>query len=141
MIIASQRRFQTRKKKRVGVSRRHRADPLSPFSLGGAFRNSDNRGHRIGTVFACSDATSGEGAQPRFHPGLDSISQPATRREGALVAAVDFISPALEAAVGVMRSTVLNKLSHTGASGLVSAEVKAAIDTVEQVYAHGFPKI
>ncbi|MBI4027998.1 MAG: hypothetical protein HY360_23640 [Verrucomicrobia bacterium] len=38
-----------------------------------------------------------------------------------------------------MRSTVLNRLSHAGASGLVPSEVAAAISTVEGVFAHEFP--
>jgi hypothetical protein len=52
----------------------------------------------------------------------------------------DFVPLALEIAVDAMRSTVLNKLSHTGASGLVYAEVASAITTVESVLAHDFPK-
>ena len=39
-----------------------------------------------------------------------------------------------------LRSTVLNRLSHTGALGLVQAEVGAAIQTVEKVISHPFPK-
>lgn len=52
----------------------------------------------------------------------------------------DFVPAALETAVDTMRSTVLNKLSHTGASGLVHIEVATAITTVESVFAHPFPK-
>jgi energy-coupling factor transporter ATP-binding protein EcfA2 len=52
----------------------------------------------------------------------------------------DFVSVALESAVDTMRSTVLNKLSHAGASGLVQSEVANAIATVENVFAHPFPK-
>jgi len=55
--------------------------------------------------------------------------------------APDFVSPALETAVETMRSTVLNKLSHTGASGLVSSEVATAIATVANVLSHDFPKV
>jgi len=51
----------------------------------------------------------------------------------------DFIPAALESAVETMRSTVLNKLTHTGATGLVHSEVATAIATVESVFAHGFP--
>jgi energy-coupling factor transporter ATP-binding protein EcfA2 len=50
----------------------------------------------------------------------------------------DFVPADLAAAVETMRSTVLNKLSHTGTSGLVSAEVGAAIQTVEDVCLHDF---
>lgn len=60
------------------------------------------------------------------------------RRRGAQVP--DFVPTTLETAVDTMRSTVLNRLSHTGASGLVSAEVAIAITTVEQVLSHPFPK-
>ncbi len=52
----------------------------------------------------------------------------------------DFVPAALETAVDTMRSTVLNKLSHTGASGLVHIEVATAIATVENVIAHPCPK-
>ncbi len=53
----------------------------------------------------------------------------------------DFVPPALEQAVETMRSTVLNKLSHSGSSGLVSPEVAAALVTVRAVMDHTFPKI
>lgn len=59
------------------------------------------------------------------------------RAEGAQVP--DFVPAALETAVETMRSTVLNKLSHTGASGLVKSEVATAITTVKHVFDHGFP--
>ncbi len=52
----------------------------------------------------------------------------------------NFVPPALETAVDTMRSTVLNKLTHTGASGLVHSEVATAIKTVETVLAHQFAK-
>lgn len=52
----------------------------------------------------------------------------------------DFIPSDLESEVETMRSTVLNKLSHTGASGLVSEEVAAAINTVLKIHKHSFPK-
>lgn len=60
------------------------------------------------------------------------------RRRGGQV--TDLVPATLETAVDTMRSTMLNKLSHTGASGLVSAEVATAITTVEQVLSHPFPK-
>jgi energy-coupling factor transporter ATP-binding protein EcfA2 len=52
----------------------------------------------------------------------------------------NFVPDNLTADVETMRSTVLNKLSHTGTSGLVRAEVAAAIATVESIFAHPFPK-
>ena len=52
----------------------------------------------------------------------------------------DFVPAPLEQSVETMRSTVLNKLSHTGSSGLVQSEVAAAIITVENLCAHTFPK-
>lgn len=52
----------------------------------------------------------------------------------------DFVPGVLETAVETMRSTVLNKLSHGGASGLVRSEVAVAIATVESVLKHDFPK-
>lgn len=52
----------------------------------------------------------------------------------------DFVPAALETAVETMRSTVLNKLSHTGASGLVRSEVTDAITTVENIFNHPFPE-
>src|SRR5207302_8957576 len=60
------------------------------------------------------------------------------KAKGAPIA--DFVPDNLMEAVETMRSTVLNKLSHTGASGLVRAEVAAAIGTVENIFAHPFPK-
>lgn len=60
------------------------------------------------------------------------------RAKGAQVP--DFIPVVLETDVGTMRSTVLNRLSHTGSSGLVHSEVATAIATVEKVCAHPFPK-
>ncbi len=60
------------------------------------------------------------------------------RDKGSVVS--DFVPPDLEQLVVTMRSTVLNKLSHTGSSSLVRAEVQAAIDTVEKMHQHGFPK-
>ena len=52
----------------------------------------------------------------------------------------DFVPTDLKIAVETMRSTVLNKLSHTGASGLVHSEVATAITTVESVCVHQFPQ-
>lgn len=73
----------------------------------------------------------------------DGILQRQRKREtdranGSTVS--DFLPQALEQTVETMRSTVLNRLSHTGSSGLVAAEVSAAIATVEQVHQHSFPK-
>ena len=62
----------------------------------------------------------------------------AQRAKGTQVA--DFVPRALEIAVDTMRSTVLNRLSHAGASGLVRSEVATAITTVESVFTHQFPK-
>ena len=59
------------------------------------------------------------------------------RKKGSMVP--DFVPPALEGAVETMRSTVLNKLSHAGASGLVHSEVATAITTVQSVCSHDFP--
>jgi energy-coupling factor transporter ATP-binding protein EcfA2 len=61
------------------------------------------------------------------------------RQKGSQVP--DLVPSPLESAVETMRSTVLNRLSHGGASGLVQAEVGAAVQTVEKVIAHGFPKV
>ncbi len=55
-------------------------------------------------------------------------------------ASPDFVSPTLATQVETMRSTVLNQLSHAGAPGLVSADVRFALQTVEQVINHTFPK-
>ncbi|HZM03537.1 MAG TPA: AAA family ATPase [Candidatus Saccharimonadales bacterium] len=61
------------------------------------------------------------------------------RKRGSQVP--DFVPSALEGAVEIMRSTVLNKLSHSGASGLVPSEVATAIATVGNVFSHSFPKV
>jgi len=61
------------------------------------------------------------------------------REKGSTVP--DFVQSVLEKDVETLRSTVLNKLSHTGASGLVKSEVQAALDTVKSVHVHNFPKI
>ncbi|MFP4351219.1 MAG: AAA family ATPase [Puniceicoccaceae bacterium] len=52
----------------------------------------------------------------------------------------DFVPQSLEQAVETMRSTVLNRLSHSGSSGLVAVEVSAAISTVGQLHQHTFPR-
>jgi energy-coupling factor transporter ATP-binding protein EcfA2 len=51
-----------------------------------------------------------------------------------------FVPKTLEGAVETMRSTVLNKLSHAGSPELVQSEVAAAINTVQSVFDHDFPK-
>ncbi len=51
----------------------------------------------------------------------------------------DFVPAQLEADVEAMRSTVLNQLSHAGAPGLVVADVRDAIQTVEAFQIHNFP--
>lgn len=53
---------------------------------------------------------------------------------------LDFISRSLVAEVESMRSNVLNALSHANSPGLNKAEVKDAIDTVEKLQKHSFPK-
>jgi energy-coupling factor transporter ATP-binding protein EcfA2 len=53
-------------------------------------------------------------------------------------AVADFIPMALISDVEVVRSNVLNKLSHAGSSSLVTAEVRTAIATVERLIAHDF---
>lgn len=63
----------------------------------------------------------------------------AQRAKGSVVP--DLVPAALEKEVDVMRSTVLNKLSHTGSSGLVASEVAGALATVKEVHDHKFPKI
>lgn len=61
------------------------------------------------------------------------------RAKGSVVP--DLVPAALEQEVEVMRSTVLNKLSHTGSSGLVTSEVAGALATVKKVHDHEFPKV
>jgi energy-coupling factor transporter ATP-binding protein EcfA2 len=51
---------------------------------------------------------------------------------------VDFIPRLLINDVDVIRSNVLNKLSHFGSSSLVEPEVQAAIDTLDRLIAHTF---
>jgi len=52
----------------------------------------------------------------------------------------EFMPAALLGDVDVIRSNVLNKLSHSGSSSLVAAEVQRAIDTLAQLIAHKFEK-
>jgi hypothetical protein len=40
-----------------------------------------------------------------------------------------------------MRSTVLNQLSRSGASGLKPGDVRDALQTVEAIQNHTFPKV
>ncbi|MDX6765595.1 MAG: AAA family ATPase [Candidatus Methylacidiphilales bacterium] len=63
----------------------------------------------------------------------------AQRAKGSVVP--DLVPAGLEKEVDVMRSTVLNKLSHAGSSGLVASEVAGALTTVKKVHDHQFPKI
>ena len=54
--------------------------------------------------------------------------------------APDFLTAQLEKDVEAIRSTVLNQLSHSGAPGLVRADVEDAIKTVEAFENHTFLK-
>jgi energy-coupling factor transporter ATP-binding protein EcfA2 len=53
----------------------------------------------------------------------------------------DFIAPALMQDVETVRSTVLNRLSHSGSPTLVKSEVKFALDTMKSLAQHTFTKI
>ena len=53
----------------------------------------------------------------------------------------DFIPAALVADVETMRSTILNRLSHTGAPTLVKSEIEFALRTVRTLQGHSFPKV
>jgi len=53
--------------------------------------------------------------------------------------APDFVSASLASRVQTIRTTVLNRLSHSGAHGLVASEVQDAIDTIQNVIRHTFP--
>ena len=53
----------------------------------------------------------------------------------------DFIAPALMQDVETVRSTVLNRLSHSGSPTLVKNEVKFALDTVKTLEHHQFTKL
>jgi hypothetical protein len=50
----------------------------------------------------------------------------------------DFIAPALLNDVETVRSTILNRLSHSGAPGLVTQEVQFALETVKKLQRHQF---
>ncbi len=52
----------------------------------------------------------------------------------------DFVPANLATRVQIIRTNVLNRLSHSGAHGLVTAEVQDAIDTIRDVHNHTFPK-
>lgn len=92
------------------------------------------------------------GIKVPFNPDADTISagvlwdgivlrqreREAQRKKGSKVP--DFVPEALEKEVETMRSTVLNRLSHAGASGLVPSEVAAALGTVAAIFQHKFPK-
>jgi len=52
----------------------------------------------------------------------------------------DFIDPVLMNEVETVRSTVLNRLSHSGTPTLVSSEVKVALETVTKLQRHEFKK-
>lgn len=53
----------------------------------------------------------------------------------------DFIAPALMQDVETVRSTVLNRLSHSGSPTLVKSEVKFALDTMKTLAQHQFTKV
>jgi len=52
----------------------------------------------------------------------------------------DFIAPTLMQDVETVRSTVLNRLSHSGSPTLVKNEVKFALDTMKSLEHHQFSK-
>ncbi len=53
----------------------------------------------------------------------------------------DFIAPALLKDVETVRSTILNRLSHSGVPGLVTKEVQFALETVKRLQQHEFRKV
>jgi hypothetical protein len=53
----------------------------------------------------------------------------------------NFIDPALMNALETVRSTVLNRMSHSGIPTLVAKEVKFALDTVKQLQQQQFAKL
>ena len=53
----------------------------------------------------------------------------------------DFIPQVLVNDVETVRSTVLNRLSHAGATGLVLREVQCALETVKRLQQHQFTKV
>jgi hypothetical protein len=52
----------------------------------------------------------------------------------------DFIKPTLMNDVETIRSTVLNRMSHSGVPTLVAKEVQFALDTVKKFQQHQFTK-
>lgn len=52
----------------------------------------------------------------------------------------DFISRALIQKVEMMRSTILNKLSHTDSPTFEKSEIESARDTIQELQTHSFPK-
>jgi energy-coupling factor transporter ATP-binding protein EcfA2 len=52
----------------------------------------------------------------------------------------DFISSALVQKVEMMRSTILNRLSHTDSPNFAKSEVQTARDIIEELQSHPFPK-
>ena len=52
----------------------------------------------------------------------------------------DFISRALIQKVEMMRSTILNKLSHTDSPTFEKSEIESARDTIQELQTHTFPK-
>jgi hypothetical protein len=54
---------------------------------------------------------------------------------------VDFISPGLLSEVETVRSTVLNRLSHSATSTLVTGEVRFALETIKKLQQHEFKKV
>ena len=45
----------------------------------------------------------------------------------------EFLNPALIPKINAIRSAVLNRLSHSGASSLTSTELKMALDTIKEL--------
>jgi hypothetical protein len=54
---------------------------------------------------------------------------------------IDFITPALMADVETVRSTILNRLSHSGAPTFHTTQVKFALDAVTALCNHTFTRI
>ena len=69
----------------------------------------------------------------------EGIKERQNERQAA--AQPDFISPALVQEVETVRSTVLNRLSHSGSPTLVKSEVQFALDTVKKLTHYKFTKI
>lgn len=89
----------------------------------------ENRGIKL--PFKSNTAQVGAGAL------WDGIME--RQRERAAAGGRDFVPAQLATRVQTIRTTVLNRLSHTGAHGLVAVEVQAAIDTIRDVHNHPFP--